>query len=914
MATISLDGQSFAIDGRRIWIVSGAIHYPRVARGLWRSRIRAAKQAGLNTIETYVFWNLHEPAPGKFDFTGNNDLAAFVKMVGEEGMYCIVRPGPYICAEWDFGGFPAWLHRVKDIKLRQHNGPFLEACSRYLTAVMEQIKDQQVTLRTNANPKAGGPIIMIQAENEWLCHNPEEAEKYLRDSVRYLREAGCEVPINMCNNLWATADGTVSTWNANDHLATDLRQLRMVQPDAPRMVTEFWPGWFDRWGYEHHRAFDARWNLYRLAQILATGAQFNLYMFHGGTNFGFMGGRTVAQPDCFMTTSYDYDAPLREAGGRGSKYHAVKRVSMFASNFANLFANLKSDFQHASITPNDNPDHPMAVIEQTGTHGTVIFLLKSQNDKTNTVNVMLANGLSLPVHTGEDRAAWFVLDVNLAGAGTLTYTNLRPYALIDRKILVLFGPAGSEGMMNLNGTPFTINVPDAGSKKPAVEVHEGLAVVVLNHEQVDAAYTSGNTLVVGVAGLDENDKPIPHEDWASVITIRADGTTSASRTKPAVSPRSPVAGKWQQADVDAMLDGSSPSFKAIDGPRSHESIGNDYGYGWYRLTLKNKTQAKHAMAPQSGDRLHFFADGKPAGLLGLAAGAEYDPAKLALGKTNVVLSDNLGRYNFGWHVGEAKGLLSHVYETKPIALGKPLITAGIAPDAFELGQFFHCLRKGARPPADALSWRVKGSGKRALVIDIQCGTFTAMIRCNGKNVGLYHPTFTGGQARFLLEPGKFVEAGVNTIELALFGKFDPKTDLKSTVQLYECTANLTEHAQWAFSPWTAPATDSFAPLAAKLAPLPRWYRTTFNVSSTALPLFVEPGGLSKGQLFLNGVNVGRYFVATAEGKAVPPQSRYYLPEPWLKIGEPNELVIFDEHGKSPAKVKFSYDAMGPYGE
>lgn len=912
MATISVDGQSLSIDGRRIWIVSGAIHYPRVPRELWRSRIRAAKQAGLNTIETYVFWNLHEPAPGKFDFSGNNDLAAFVKMVGEEGLYCIVRPGPYICAEWDFGGFPAWLHRVKDLKLRQHNGPFLEACSRYLTAVMDQIRDQQISLRTNANPKLGGPIIMIQAENEWLCHNPEEADKYLRDSVRYLREAGCEVPINMCNNLWATADGTISTWNSNEHLATDLRQLRVVQPNSPRFVTEFWPGWFDRWGYEHHLAYDAGWNLYRLAQILAAGAQYNLYMFHGGTNFGFMGGRTVAAPDCFMTTSYDYDAPLREAGGRGQKYLAVKRISTFASHFGNLFANLKSDFHHASITPNDS-NHPVAVLEQNGSHGTVIFLLKSKTDKTNTVQVMLPNGLSLPVHTGEDRAAWFVLDANLAGAGKLTYTNLRPFAFIDRKILALFGPAGSEGMMNINGTPFTIHVPPAGSKKPAVEVHEGFTVVVLNPEQVDAAYPTKNSLVVGAAGLDENDKPLALDGWPSVVTIHAEGATTSTRAKLDAALRAPAAGKWQQADLDAYINGSAPSFKSIDGPRSHESLGNDYGYGWYRLTLKNKAQSSHALAPRSGDRLHFFADGKPTALLGFAAGAEHNPARVTLGKTTVVLSDNLGRYNFGWHVGEdAKGLLSHVYEVKPITLGKPIVTAGEAPNAFEMGEFFQCLRKGDRTPSDTLSWRIK-AGKRPLVIDLQGAAFSALVRCNGKSIGLYHPTFTGGQARYLLAPGAALQSGVNTIELALFGKFDPKADLK-TVSLYECTDNLTERAEWAFSPWTPPAADSFVTLEKKLAPLPRWYRTTFNVSSTAAPLFVEPAGLSKGQLYLNGINIGRYFVATSDGKAVPPQSRYYLPEPWLKVDAPNELTVFDEHGRSPAKVKFSYDKMGPYGE
>ena len=451
MPSISYDRQSLSIDGRRIWLVSGAIHYPRVPHELWRHRIRAARQAGLNCIETYVFWNIHEPKRGKFDFKHNVDLRRVVELIGEEGMYCILRPGPYVCAEWDFGGHPAWLNTVEGLRYREANEPYLEACSRYLGQVMEQVRDLQATA------PAGGPIVMMQAENEWLCHPPEQGRPYRREVVRYLRENGCEVPINVCNTRGQRVEGAIDTWNANERRAGDLRQLAIVQPNAPRMVPEFWPGWFDAWGRPHHTKFDGQWNLARLAQMLAVGAQYNLYMFHGGTNFAFHGGRSICGPDCFMTTSYDYDAPLREAGGRGEKYAVVKRVSMFASQFGHVFAHLDAR-QHAAAAPMED-GHGLSVIHQSGGQGDVIFIIRDDNDKRDSVDVLLPNGLSLPVPLDDQRAAWLVTQANLAGVAELTWTNLRPWAFVGKSLLVLFGPAGADGLVNLNGATISITVP-----------------------------------------------------------------------------------------------------------------------------------------------------------------------------------------------------------------------------------------------------------------------------------------------------------------------------------------------------------------------------------------------------------------------------------------------------------------------
>ena len=322
--TISYDGQSLIVGGRRVWLVSGSIHYARTPHQQWRQRIRAAKQTGLNCIDTYVFWNLHEPRPGVFDFKDDRNLKRFVEIIGEEGMYCILRPGPYVGGQWDFGGLPAWLHTIEGIELRQENGPFFEACARYLGAVLEEVKTLQV------NSRRSGPIIAMQAENRWFStiRKPlkpiKSKQTYLVEIARYIRENGCTVPILECNNLWAGTDGAIGCWSGSQHLAADLRQLGIIQPDAPRIVAEYEAGSPTHWGDKNNRHDDAPTHLKRLASILATGAQYNISTFHGGTNFGFSAGRSARSPFSFATTSHDPASPLGESGERGPKYLATK--------------------------------------------------------------------------------------------------------------------------------------------------------------------------------------------------------------------------------------------------------------------------------------------------------------------------------------------------------------------------------------------------------------------------------------------------------------------------------------------------------------------------------------------------------------------------------------------------------------
>ena len=947
MAKVSYDGQSFSVDGQRVWLVSGAIDYLRVPRGLWRSRLRAAKQAGLNCIATDVFWNVHEPTEGEYDWGGEKDLRHFVELIGEEGMWCWLRPGPFVGAGVDNGGLPGWLHTVATdrksgpMKVREGSAPYLGACSRYLGEVMRQVGNLQVTRPADAaagpaKPGAGplpgaaaggfrgqgaGPILLMQAEHEWLCHNPDQEEGYLRQVVRYLTENGCTVPVTVCNQLWQEVDGTLHTWNASANLPADMRQLGVVQPDGPRVVGECATGTADRWGQERDGHTDAAALLYRLAGALSAGAQINLHPFHGGTNLGFTAGRTVGpagRETAYSTTSHDGDTPLGEAGGRGEKYAATKRISTFASHFGQTFAHLDPHRQAAAIHP-DGSDHPMSVVHLRGERGDVVFLLRGAADKVTSTRILLPDGLSLPVELGDEPAAWLLLDTPLPGGNTLDYTNLRPFAAFTdhgRAVLVLFGPAGTTGLLSLNDAPAEIDVP--ADKTPAVLDLDGVTVIVLNVAQADAAYLYKDGLAVGSNGLDDDGQPEPLKGWTTQHRVAPDGSVTPHKTSVTRKPVAPKLGPWTLAPTTAYIDGSADAYRPLKkGPLPLDRLGVPLGYGWYRVTLPGGGKAKReqVLIPDAGDRLHFFRDGKPEAFVGDGPGGNgLVPVAMTVSGTMTVLADALGRACFGQHVGEEKGIASHLFAAKPVKLPKPEITATPGPDLFQLTGYAPFQRLGERRPAQTLTFPIKPSPRQPMVLDLHGFPVPALVTVNDEPFADYLGPAACNRLRLTLDPtgdGPFT-GGTNAIRLILTDPLPDGVKLADHLTLYQCTANLTAKAEWAFAPFAAPDDDAFTD-AKPASGRPTWYRTTFNGRDGRCPLFLHPKGLSKGQIYLNGHNVGRYFMQTPDKKAVPPQSLYYLPEPWLHATKPNTLTLFDEHGFSSKDVELIHDDCGPYG-
>ena len=321
MTTFEIGSQDFLLAGEPHRILSGAIHYFRVHPDLWADRIHKARLMGLNTIETYVPWNEHAPRPGVFVSEGQLDLGKFLDLVAAEGMHAIVRPGPFICAEWDNGGLPAWLFSDPSVGIRTSEPGYLAAVDGFFNAVLPTVVKRQVT--------RGGPVIMLQIENEYGAYGKDKA--YLQHLVDLVKRAGIDIPLFTCDQPSGTMieDGSLpelhKTGTFGSRATERLMFLRERQPDGPLMCAEFWNGWFDNWGTHHHTT-DAAASAAELDDLLAAGASVNIYMFHGGTNFGFTSGandKGIYEP---TITSYDYDAPLTEDGFPTDKYFAFRDV------------------------------------------------------------------------------------------------------------------------------------------------------------------------------------------------------------------------------------------------------------------------------------------------------------------------------------------------------------------------------------------------------------------------------------------------------------------------------------------------------------------------------------------------------------------------------------------------------------
>lgn len=911
MPAVTFDQHTLQLDGKRLWIVSGTVAYNGAPSECWRDRLVAAKRLGLNTIVVPAVWAEHELILGKFDFKGDRSIATFLRLAADLGLHVIVRVGPHVDDTMDLGGIPPWLMAQLDPAepLRSPGPAWMAACAAWLTALAKEIAPLQTTRARGGSP---GPIIAVQLEHRWFVGDDERAEQYMGGLARFLRERNIDVPVLNTNNLFATAEGQIECWAGTDDLHAITRQLGSVLDSQPRIAADIGAERIATWG--DAESIPSQALAHAVACVLAGGGQFNVAACARGMRFASSAGRTGTSASRFFTPGSAADL-IDESGAPTAALAPVRRLCTFASTFARLFGALDPAAEAAVLTPlvpdasNTKPRSAAqtSVIHKPGDQGAVTFVFGRPGD---TIAITLPDGAQAPVTLPSTGIAWLLQDAHLFARTTLDLCTLCVFAHRG-STLACFGPAKATGHIAINQAAIEVAVP--GGPTPHVETLEGVTIVVCNEEQIDESVLLDDRIVIGARRVDSDGHPVGPRNTACTV-VRVDGQVESCKASTQRSlPRAPSIRAIDQAvGTAAYADGTSERFVRIDGPAPLAMLGAPSGYVWLRAEINAKSARKAKIACfDISDRAHLFAQGTAVALLGVAPGATGCTTTLQLrkGKQHIVaLVDNLGRST---HEGIARTdkALGHIEEIAPLKAGAAKVETRTPVDLSAMGRPILGLHSGDVTHSRRLGWAFAHRRKSPIVLTIDQPPAIGGVVVNDALVALIEPA---RPARIRLA-SDVLKQGNNTIELAFVA---PPANIdallaqaRAHAALFEVTANLTETSSWASAAWAPPGPRAWQPLSADkpgvhAAGTPAWWRLTFDpFASEDHALWFEPLGLTKGQLFLNGRNLCRYFVTTADGKPVKGQDRYWLPTPWLNDDEPNELVIFDEHGFSPEKAR-----------
>lgn len=406
-ASFEIRDGNFYRNGEVINIHSGELHFSRVPHEYWRDRLRMVRAMGLNAVATYVFWNNHEPAPGVWDFSGDRDLHEFIRTAGEEGLMVILRPGPYGCGEWEYGGFPWWMQNIEGLRVREDNDLYLEHTQKYFDQLYKEVGDLQVT--------KGGNLVMMQCENEFGSFVAQRPDISLKSHRRYLSKltdqiarAGFDIPLFTSDGSWlfegGAVEGALPTANGED----SVEKIHQVVNEyhggkGPYMVAEFYPGWLDHWG-EPFQKVGTEDVAGQMTKYLENGISFNFYMVFGGTNFGFWSGANYdgkhdIQPDI---TSYDYDAPISEAGHPTEKYYRIREIlSAYSKDplpavpqtapviaVPDIRLEAAADvIKYASLQPATTADHPLTFEKMGQGYGYMLYTRRFDEAAEGVLNI-----------------------------------------------------------------------------------------------------------------------------------------------------------------------------------------------------------------------------------------------------------------------------------------------------------------------------------------------------------------------------------------------------------------------------------------------------------------------------------------------------------------------------------------------
>jgi beta-galactosidase len=896
---VEYDSKSYRIDGKQVFLNSAAIHYFRMPREEWREVLVKAKLAGMNCVDTYFAWNVHEPEEGNWTFEGDNDCGAFLDLCAELGLWVIARPGPYICAEWDFGGFPWWLNNKEDVVFRSYNKPYLDYVDRYFDAIIPIISARQVT--------NGGTVILVQVENEYgYLADDETASDYMLHLRDGLIHRGVEVPLITCvGGVEGTIEGANFWSNADQHYET----LRQKQPDTPKIVTEFWTGWFEHWGAMSATQKTAALYEKRMLEVLRAGySGISHYMFFGGTNFGNYGGRTVGASDIFMVTSYDYDAPLNEYGRVTEKYSVAKKLAYFVKAIEGLLLN---SIESLRINLTNLSKGFKARYRELGTQR--IWFVESEKDERETAYLTLASGNTIPV-TVKPGAITPVLE-QMAIAPNVRLT-CNTFLLCNEEIegihtLIIAADNGerswvemeSEQPIQLVGLMSQLMELSADGKRLTLDNYhfqepqvislsigdKRFQLIFVNGEMASNTWRledrTGIRWALGYPDMDISDdgsiKVALSRSGNGVLHLGEWNIQSAVTTgkSPYVHLDTPEINVL--TSLAAVL---SPSAGGIsrEAPIGFSELEQPYGHILYTCDFEQgKDEERTVVIPGVQDATRVYVNGREQQLI-REVGAACVFLKLVPNQTNrlQLLVQNMGRLNFSPFLGETKGITGTIfldgntvdlraqwqYENKNIHLGQVCTV--------EPGTVIH------------RTFTLKDQDRAILV-----GAMIDNLRINGTTIEIKR--YQDGVSFQTLDISSYIRDGVNEIEMCY---------MKSPIDRLELIAY---HSNSQLNGWymqDAGLLDRVEVQNREFAGGPSWH--TLQFARPELPedvhakLKLRLTGMSKGIVKLNGIDLGRYW-------QIGPQEDYKIPMAWLQ--DMNELELFDEEGRNPVRVRLVYD-------
>lgn len=927
-ASIDYDSKGFLINGKRTFLVSAGMEYARVPHELWRDRLLRLKRAGFNCIEVYTFWNWHEAEEGKFDFKGDHDLGAFLKLVKQMGMYSICRVGPYYCAEWDNGGYPLWLKFKPGLKVRDANKPFLDAMDRFFEHLMPIVVSNQIN--------RGGSVVLVQLENEGAGWGTEEPNAYFTHLRKKALELGMEVPY---------------FFSGLHHASDPASDRAMDDPNRPNpwFSTEFWAVWYDVYG-SHPQ--DAANYARRTWKIIAHGGNgYNYYMAHGGTNFAYTNNNEDA-------ACYDYGTGVGQAGDLRPIYHTFKRAGWFARSFQEILENASDATASVQGTATDTN---VRVTARRSPSGSIMFL---DNPGRSAVQTQVTiDGTALPaagpITLAPNDIVPVVRDFALTPSVKLQWAVARILGVVpqgDTTTLVIYGQAGSPahlrfaapaGMQTDAGAPgwkmaapgmLDLEIRFSAEKPTEYSFHVGkqrLRVLAVTDTMTDQTWFveagEQNYIVYGADFIGESSV---RNGRLQLAAERAWGWQSAASGSegPAVygptgAPQIPgrlpkreaalptlALGVWQAKDVaqPAASTFNDSAWKASDVPLQMGADGDLTADAWYRAQIQVPTKGEYTFHANGGDRATVFVDGVRA-----ASGKVRSdmPVTLEAGKHTLAI--------FTAHDGRDKlfGYVGPVDNSDPKGLSGPVTLRRGSGNVLGGWRVWKNVRgdaaKAAPPAADAEGWQPYRIGDDAfdrrrgfawfqtklpptlgashLTLHFEGVDDNGTIFVNGKQVGSHQ----GWDSSFDVE----IQPGPEAILSVLVENTDNTGGLGKPVRLVTQIGREVTISGWklrgglgeALSPsdWKSLVSgQSFAG--------PACFRTTFVAApppaTGAHPIWrVVTTGLGHGSVWVNGHNLGRY-------PEKVPINGLYIPECWLVNGK-NTLMIYDEDGKTPEQVK-----------